>query len=54
MIEIKGAIHAVRMDSMGQWKLTLEVPASDGQNVAALAMLTEKELFITFKPVEER
>lgn len=42
-----GAIHAIRFDSEGACKVTIEVPASESQKVAILTQVTKTLLTFT-------
>lgn len=46
--EIEAAIVGAKVDRDGQWKLTLEAPASEGAKVAALALYTEQVFTVSF------
>lgn len=42
-----GAIHAIRFDSEGACKVTIEVPASEAHKVAVLTQVTKTVLTFT-------
>lgn len=46
--EIEAIIHSARTDRDGTWKLTLEIPSTDGPKVAALALQTETVFKVKF------
>jgi hypothetical protein len=48
-IEIMGVISAARCDKEGAWKLTLDIPMSEGVNVAKLTALTETVFKVRFE-----
>ena len=45
---IKAAIVGAKVDRVGQWTMTLEVPESDGVKVAALALHAEEVFDVVF------
>lgn len=50
-VEVSAIIVSARTDRDGEWKLTLEVPASDALKAAALATQKETVFKVRFTPV---
>jgi len=48
--KFKAAVIGAKVDRVGQWTVTLEVPESDGVKVAALALHTEEVFEVAFYP----
>lgn len=51
--ELIASIYAARVDREGAWKLTLDIPASEGPKVAALALHVETVFRVMFYPEQD-
>ena len=49
VISLKAILISTRSDRDGAWKITLEVPASDGPKVAALALQQQAIFDVAFR-----
>jgi len=52
-IKFKAAVHAVRVDNVGEGKITFQVPLSDRDKIILLAALTETCLQVTVEKDSE-
>lgn len=53
-ITVSAVVHSHRSDRDGCWKITLEVPTSDGPKIAAIALQNETVFSVAFTPTSPR
>lgn len=53
-IKLIGSLYQARVDKEGSWRVTFEVPASHGVEVAKLSAMTEQAFEINIEPEKRK